>query len=158
MVRVADAAGSGFRLDFALQGAHGAPPQALCRIEHAPVVERAAATQRALRYCNGEPETFQDQSCGNRSLRTEIIVERVGPEHHPRSAARLRSSPPEPTDEGFFGVARDIALLGDTARFAGKPGDDIADYFEPLFRPLAVVVECIIQCFGYFLLEVANLD
>src|SRR5215831_19295785 len=55
----------GARLDFGAQGGHGPTPQAHRRVEHAPIVQRTTATERAIGDNDAEAEILEDVRRGD---------------------------------------------------------------------------------------------
>ena len=88
----------------------------------APVVERPATAQRALRDDDLAAGRLEDLDRGLGNLRMEVVVERVDPEDHP-VARRLagsnraggRRAPTPRRSEALVGEPRDLALRRDAA-------------------------------------------
>lgn len=75
--------------DHRLQRLEGLPPQSLRRGEHPEVVERSTAAQRSGRDLDEVARILEHLGRCVEDLGFEVVVERVGPEHHPVGGDRL---------------------------------------------------------------------
>src|SRR4051812_36171342 len=99
-------------IDLWLQRQQDALQLRLGLVEHAIVVERTPAAQRLFWQPYFEAAVLEHLDRRPRRIGIEVVVERVGPEQHLRSALRLRPSAREPASKSFGRKGRYVALLG----------------------------------------------
>src|SRR5690606_31239511 len=70
------------RYDLRLKRLKNIPPKRFRVLEHSVVVERPPATQHPVWDGHPKADLFEKQGRGDKNLWAEVIVERIGPEHH----------------------------------------------------------------------------
>src|SRR5438128_2247701 len=98
------------------QGVENFLQVALRAIQHAPFVQRPAATQVPFRYHHLAASVLQDFVGCNRGLRVKVIVERIRPQKHTLSLRALRTAVAQPGTKAPPGKRRNRALPGHTDR------------------------------------------
>src|SRR5262249_44029859 len=101
-------------VDISRKAVHNRPPSPLGAIEHAPIVERPAAAQRTAGNGDRETEGVEHACGGNRGRWPEVIVECIGPQHHPFAPRRMTAGA-EPLHKALASIARHGALLSDAS-------------------------------------------